>query len=236
MAAHSSFLLIPFLAAGLILAGCKDTKIASYRVPKEADSNAGATPSSAPGSETNRNDRTTDARSLPSSAQPDDAAMPPGHPAIGGMPPAGDAGASMASIPVPTAASQPLVWTAPAGWTATKGSAMRRGSYAIGGPKGADVSITAFPGDVGGNLANVNRWRGQLQLPPVPDVAGALQPVEANGLHMLVFEGANQGTRMIGVIVPQAGATWFFKFTGPDALVAREKPAFLDFLKTVRAP
>jgi hypothetical protein len=41
---------------------------------------------------------------------------------------------------------------------------------------------------------------------------------------------------MIGVIVPQSGATWFLKLTGPDALVAREKPIFIDFLKTVRAP
>jgi len=53
---------------------------------------------------------------------------------------------------------------------------------------------------------------------------------------MLVFEGANGGSRMIGVIVPHAGATWFFKFTGPDSLVAREKPAFLGFLRTIRTP
>jgi hypothetical protein len=114
---------------------------------------------------------------------------------------------------------------------------MRRGSYAINGPEGAgDLSITAFPGDVGGNLANVNRWRGQLRLPPVPDLASAVQPLDANGLHMLIFEGANNGARIIGVILPRPVETWFFKLTGPDALVAREKPAFLDFLKTVRAP
>jgi hypothetical protein len=114
---------------------------------------------------------------------------------------------------------------------------MRKGSYSVSGPEGAaDLSITAFPGDVGGDLANVNRWRGQLQLPPVPDLTGALQPLEANGFRILVFDGANGGTRMLGAIVPRAGETWFFKLTGPDALVAREKPAFLDFLKTVKAP
>lgn len=143
----------------------------------------------------------------------------------------------MASIPVPTATGQPLVWTAPAGWTPKVASAMRRGSYTVSGPEGAgDVSITAFPGDVGGNLANINRWRGQLQLPPVADLAGVVQPLEANGLHLLVFEGANNGTRMLAAIVARPNETWFFKLTGPDALVAREKPAFLDFLKTVRTP
>ena len=143
----------------------------------------------------------------------------------------------MTSPSLPTATDQPLVWTAPAGWAAKAASSMRKGSYTIDGPEGAgDLSITAFPGDVGGNLANVNRWRGQLQLPPVADLAGAVQPLEANGLHMLVFEGANNGNRMLGVIVPRPGETWFFKLKGPDVLVAREKPAFLEFLKTVRTP
>jgi hypothetical protein len=143
----------------------------------------------------------------------------------------------MASTAVPTATGQALVWTAPASWTPKPGSAMRKGSYAISGPEGAgDLSITAFPGDVGGNLANVNRWRGQLQLPPVTDLTDAVQPLAANGLNLLVFDAANSGSRILGAIVPRTGETWFFKLTGPDALVAREKPAFLDFLRTVKAP
>ena len=87
-----------------------------------------------------------------------------------------------------------------------------------------------------GNLANVNRWRGQLQLPPVADLTDAVQPLAANGLNLLVFDAANGGSRILGAIVPRPGETWFFKLTGPDALVAREKPAFLDFLRTVKAP
>lgn len=233
MALHRRPTLILLVAAALLLASCKETKITSYRVPKEPASNAeSATAAPAAGAS-----ETPSGAQAPSSAvPPSDAALPPGHPAIGGLPVPADAGSAMASMPVQTAASEPLVWTAPAAWTVKKGSAMRKGSYAVGGAEGTgDISITAFPGDVGGNLANVNRWLGQLQLPPVSDAGAALHPMDANGLSMLVFEGANQGTRMIGVIVPQSGATWFFKFTGPDALVAREKPAFLDFLKTVRA-
>jgi hypothetical protein len=237
MPAHSRLILIPLLAAGLIFVGCKDTKVVSYRVPKEPD--AGAQPAAAPNPmpAAGSDNLPADARVLPASGQPADGALPPGHPAIDGKPGPGDVGSAMASTPVPVAADEPLVWTAPAVWAVKKGSAMRRGSYAVSGPEGAgDVSVTAFPGDVGGNLANVNRWRGQLQLPPVSDPSGALLPLDSNGLHMLVFEGANQGSRMIGAIVPHAGATWFFKFTGPDALVAREKPAFIGFLRTVRTP
>jgi len=221
----------------MILAGCKDTKITSYRIPKEPVASTEAAPLTAPAPVANTNDLPPAGPGSPASVPPADGALPPGHPAIEGMPAPGDAGAAMASASVPVVANQTLAWTAPAGWTPKKASAMRRGSYSVSGPEGAgDISITAFPGDVGGDLANVNRWRGQLQLPPVQDVTSELQPLEANGLHLLVFEGANQGTRMIGVIVPRPDATWFFKLTGPDALVAREKPVFLDFLKTVRAP
>ena len=40
---------------------------------------------------------------------------------------------------------------------------------------------------------------------------------------------------MLGAMVPYEGAMWFFKLSGPDALVAATKPAFLEFLKTVKA-
>lgn len=149
----------------------------------------------------------------------------------------------MASTAVPTASGDGLTWTAPASWRAKPVSAMRKGSFAIPGPEGADgdLSITAFPGDVGGKLANVNRWRGQLELPPLADaeLEGALTHLEVNGLHADVVEFANaqaaKPQRLIGAVVPFEGATWFFKLTGPDALVAQQKDAFFAFLKTIKA-
>jgi hypothetical protein len=236
MAPHCRPRLIPLLAAGLILAGCKDSKIAAYRVPKDS---APTRPVAAPSRAANTNDLPSDARGLPAAVPLADRPLPPGHPSIDGSTPTSPAAAdaAMVAAQVQPAGDQSLVWTAPAQWTPKKATSMRKGSYAVNGPEGAaDLSITAFPGDVGGDLANVNRWRGQLQLPPVPDLTGALQPLEANGLHIRVFDGANGGIHMLGAIVPLAGETWFFKLTGPEALVAREKPAFLEFLKTVKAP
>jgi hypothetical protein len=63
-----------------------------------------------------------------------------------------------------------------------------------------------------------------------------VETLEVNGLRLLVFDAANGGSRILGAIVPRPGETWFFKLTGPDALVARTKPAFLDFLHSVKAP
>ena len=145
----------------------------------------------------------------------------------------------MASATVPTGNGQ-LTWTAPAAWSAKAPSAMRKGSYTIRNESGdADLSITAFPGDTGGLLANLNRWRGQLSLPPLnqSDFAAATQHVDHNGLHMTVVDILGTGDkpqRILGAMIPHGGATWFFKLTGPAALVAREKPAFTAFLATIK--
>ncbi len=210
------------LLALLLSSGCRDREITAYRAPKEK---APVTPPAA--SATNTND------------------LPPGHPPIGAAAPADSATPppTMANTAVPTASGDGLKWTAPAAWAVKTGSSMRRGSYAIKGDGGeADLSITAFPGATGGLEANLNRWRGQVGLTPQSpaEVTAAVEKFTANGLDFLVVDYAgNAGgtvTRLIGAIVPYGGNSWFFKLTGPDALVAAQKTAFLDFLKTVKAP
>jgi hypothetical protein len=153
-------------------------------------------------------------------------------------------GGGMADTAVTTASGPALKWNAPTHWEPKSGSAMRKGSYLVkgDGEETADLAITAFPGDVGGELANVNRWRGQLQLPLLEagDLDGAVDRRQRNGLAITVVdlagEGGAAGQRMVGAIVPFAGATWFFKLAGPDTLVTREKPAFLEFLDTLKTP
>src|SRR5512146_2102542 len=73
------------------------------------------------------------------------------------------------AAPAPAASAAGLSWTAPADWQAQPSDGMRKGSYLVAGSDGAkaDLSVIAFPGDVGGDLANLNRWRAQIQLPPV---------------------------------------------------------------------
>ena len=143
-----------------------------------------------------------------------------------------------------TASSAGLSWSAPAHWVAKAASSMRKATFLITGADGAtaDLAVTAFPGDVGGEIANVNRWRSQLGLPPISEneVASIVTRFEHNGLSFAVVDfvgGADKtASRMLGAIVPVGDATWFFKLTGPDALVASEKPAFLAFLQTVKIP
>ena len=42
-------------------------------------------------------------------------------------------------------------------------------------------------------------------------------------------------THLVGAILYHGDEAWFFKLSGPDATVATQKTAFLDFLKTVKA-
>ena len=112
---------------------------------------------------------------------------------------------------------------------------MRKGSYSVAG---AEVAITAFPGEVGGVLANVNRWRGQAGLDPVDEagLASVTSSFDSNGLHFVVFDASDAPQPLVAAAAPWGGGTWFFKLTGPAAAVAQAKPAFLSLLKTVRAP
>lgn len=185
--------------------GCQKEETTTYRIPKEQHPAAKA-----------------------ASAAPATAASP------------APAGGDMANTAVATASGAPLAWTAPPTWTAKPAGAMRKGSYTVKGDEGeADFAITAFPGDVGGDLANLNRWRGQLSLPALnqSDFAAATEHVDHNGLHMTVVDILGTGDkpqRILGAMIPHGGATWFFKLTGPAALVAREKPAFTAFLATIK--
>lgn len=205
----------PLLAAAMVIllgAACRKQDVTVYRVPKEL----------AP------------AQSAPAAAPQGTSADASGAPHAAGT--SGD----MANTAVATATGAALTWTAPASWTAKTGSSMRKGSYAVKGDGAeADMAITAFPGDVGGDLANLNRWRGQIQLPPVgqAEFEAATQHLDRNGLHMTVVDVAGTGAnaqRILGAMVPFAGATWFFKLIGPDALVAKEKAAFMAFLDTIK--
>lgn len=213
MRSRNPFLLASVLA--LTLSGCRDNDVKAYRIPKE---NVAAMPASPAPTETT-------------------GATAPAAPSGGAQP-------DMASTPVATAGGENLVWTAPTSWEPRAGSAMRKGTYVISGADGAtaELAITAFPGDVGGDLANVNRWRNQLGLPPIgaAELPLALLRFEANGLQVAVAEmvatSGNPPQRVLGGIVPYGNATWFFKLTGPDAVVTAAKPDFLDFMRTVKAP
>ena len=175
----------------------------------------------------------------PEARQP--AAQPPMKMPSSGMPgmAPGAAGANQAG-----SASPGLEWTVPPGWEAQPLSALtNRGHYLLpesGGAR-AVVTISSYAGTAGGLAANVNRWRGQLGLPPQPDaeVEKSTVPLTAGSftLQSVTLEGAKpDGTAaaMVGAILSQPDETWFFKLTGPKASAEAARPAFEAMLKSLK--
>ena len=147
--------------------------------------------------------------------------------------------------PAATAAFEPtapagLRWTAPQGWVEGPGGSMQVATFRLPPPsEAAQVSVATFPGDVGGELANVNRWRGQLALAPVAEgeLAALRSRVVTRAGAASVYDFTGEGAapvRLVAASLRVGDSTWFFKLNGPEAAVAAARPAFLAFLKGLR--
>lgn len=163
------------------------------------------------------------------------AASAPGADAQG---PGADAGGGpMAGGNVDVASGPGLSWTAPADWTLQPAQRMRKATYAVpAGGASLELAVTAFPGSMGGEFSNLNRWRGQAGLPPL-DAAGlpeAFSRFSHNGLEFAVADVKGPSQGVLAAMVPFGGSTWFFKLSGPAAAVPSAQPAFLAFLQTVQ--
>ncbi len=147
----------------------------------------------------------------------------------GAEPPAG-----AAAVPTPPTDDGKPAWKVPADWKEQPAGQMQTAKFSV--PGKADVTVAAFPGDVGGVLANVNRWRGQLGLPPAAaaDLPKLVTPLDLGGANGMLVDMTNQDRRMVAVIVPRAGQTWFFKLLGDEPAVAKAKDSFVQFVKSAK--
>jgi len=162
--------------------------------------------------------------------------LPPAHPDIQGMAPAAAA----------TDSSDKPTWTVPAGWQTAPLSQFLVAKFAIlgTGDAKAEVNISALAGEGGGLLANANRWRRQLGLSPFEpaDLTTATSTFDASGSQASVvdFTGMDAKTgkaaRLVGVVLPAGGQTWFYKLMGDNDVVAQQKDAFVRFVQSAKYP
>jgi len=128
-------------------------------------------------------------------------------------------------------------WTAPKGWTDVAASGMRVATLVPPAAHGkAEGSVAAFPGDVGGELANVNRWRSQIALPPLTeaDLPATRRVVRCALGKVFVYDFTAKGAspaRTYAGMITVGGTTWFFKLTGDARAVEADKPAFTRMLE-----
>lgn len=167
---------------------------------------------------------------------PASAGSAPSSPSTGGTSPGAAADAS--GLPQ---------WTVPAGWQREGERPMRLATFSVPGEPGgkaSDLSISTLGGSGGGLLANVNRWRGQLGLTSWTEEAlqKEVQVIDVNGAKVTIVDlvgdknpqGEARRTRILAAVQVQGGSSWFYKLTGDDTAVARERENFMGFVRSIR--
>ena len=132
-----------------------------------------------------------------------------------------------------------MKWTLPKGWTESLSGGMRYATLKAPVPGKLDVSVVVLPGPAGGELANVNRWRGQIGLPPVDEaaLAGARKLVRSGAGPVSLYEFTSEGqrrSRIVAGLVEVAGNTWFVKMVGDAEPASAARPDFLRLVESLR--
>ena len=134
----------------------------------------------------------------------------------------------------PASSGHQPTWDAPEHWERKPATQMRVGNYAVSNEAGEalDFSITSFPGEVGGILANVNRWLGQVGMSPT-DEQGLSQylsdrMIDEKPAKLVLAESDEQA--LCAAILLHKGRSWFLKLMGDVNLARAEKENFLGLI------
>lgn len=155
-------------------------------------------------------------------------------------------GAAAAAAPggAPSGSTPKPKWQVPEAWKPQTAPNMVHSKWSVVGPNEAkaDVTVSVFPGEVGGLVANLNRWRSQVGLPPAPEPElMALQDntdVLGGKATLADFTGGSPEdgakTRIVAAVVRRDGYSWFYKLLGAPAAVEAHREAFVQFLQSAQ--
>jgi hypothetical protein len=134
-------------------------------------------------------------------------------------------------------------WQVPPEWKEEAPTDMVLAKFLVPGQSGskADVTVVVLPGESGGLVANVNRWRRQVGLAPI-DQSECDKLVSSldlpGGKAMLVDmtgkDASGQPARLIAVVVPRGEDTWFYKMLGDAQVAEQARPAFMRFVQSAQ--
>jgi hypothetical protein len=135
-----------------------------------------------------------------------------------------------------------LEWKLPKGWFEQPSGNMSVASFVATGPNGQLVSITAmpFPGMANQDLLVINILGEKSNLPPITEqeLAQHTEQVAIGPASGRLFEpsdatGGSTSNRLLVAMVSHENVSWFFRMSGDTPLVAEQKPAFVEFLRTL---
>jgi len=136
----------------------------------------------------------------------------------------------------PSAAASNLPeWTVPESWTDKGSRSMILASFSA--QDGAvEITVSMLGGGAGGLLPNINRWRGQVGLPPASeaDLTSITSTISVSGIESTYVNLPGSAQQIDAVIVPKGNQTWFFKAMGAPAAVQKETENFKSFAQSVQ--
>ncbi|MEZ6013632.1 MAG: hypothetical protein R3F49_00840 [Planctomycetota bacterium] len=155
--------------------------------------------------------------------------------------------ARRAQLAPPGAEEAPeFVYVLPETWEAVPATRFRMVNTRVMAAPSAECYLTFLPGDGGGDVPNVNRWRGEMGLTPVDAAAVAALPrtrLLGQPALLVDLEGSFTGmsgqtiaeARLLGVLLTRhdmPGAL-FVKFVGPTAVIADNVAEFEAFVASI---
>ena len=132
-----------------------------------------------------------------------------------------------------------LSWDLPSTWVPSKGHSMRLASFDIPFSNGVgDLSIVSLGGESGGLLANVNRWRKQINLVPITE--NEILSLSTKGESKIgpyrVFKMINESNinkAILAAVLPTTGKTFYIKLTASITGVAELELVFQKFCSSI---
>ncbi len=133
-----------------------------------------------------------------------------------------------------------VAWETPSGWRETPNdNPTRIAVFRIEDAPDAEVVVTRFPGDVGGVLANVNRWRSQIGLAPVDSdsMDSHIERIAVPGFDAYLFVANNEGRGVVAAGLEQStpARTWFVKATASEGSIGSIRESLIEFVRSFRA-
>jgi hypothetical protein len=99
-----------------------------------------------------------------------------------------------------------------------------------------EITITNLPANSNSLVANVNRWRKQVQLEEASaeQIAKDTKKIEVGPIAADYFQLDGPKESTLGVMVAREGIAWFVKLQGDPALAKREQQHFESFVKSLK--
>ena len=132
-----------------------------------------------------------------------------------------------------------LTWDLPKDWVPSTGHSMRLASFDVPFSNGVgDLSIVSLGGSSGGLLANVNRWRGQVDLNPISesDILTVSTVGESKMGAFRIFKminDLNTQSAIIAAVLPTGDKTFFIKLTSSKDGILELQTVFEKFCSSI---